>query len=378
MSRVPLAEPSLLSPAVTADARRLRWVAAVIVAVAVVGVLVPAGPGWDFANFYDTGSRAATGHLDDIYHPERPIGGRQPQGQMAYWSPPLSAFFYVPLAVLPPLAALVAFKVLGTLAWMTALWLLAQEHLRHTGTAPGARGRYLLLMAAGLLIFQPIWAIYRVGGQTTPFVLLLFTLALRAHVRGRVWAMAAASVIACLVKPAFALVPAWLLVPSSWRVPVALATAGAVVGLVGLVVVGLPLHLEFLDVLRRGAQGSFGWPFNSSLYVVAESVKAARPAWSAPLDAGVLALKLLVVGLVGHAMWRARALDVPRRPVGIATCCWPSPARCWCRRSCGNTTCNCCCRCGPTCWPCAGNSRGAPAGCSGRRSSPACCRTSWS
>lgn len=294
-----------------ADGPARRWIAFLIVLLATVGVLVPAGPGWDFANFYDTGQRAAAGQLSDIYHPDRLIAGAQPQGSMAYWSPPLSAYFYVPLALLPPLVALALFKLSGTVAWMIALWLLVLDHRPHAGPDSAARDRFTLGVAAGVLVFQPIWAIYRVGGQTTPFVLLLFTLALRAHVRGRVWAMAAATVVACLVKPAFALVPAWLLVPSTWRVPVALAVVGGATALGAVAWIGIPLHLEFLDVVRRGAQGGFGWQFNSSLYVVGESLKAAGPAWVAPVNAGVLLAKLVVAGLVGYTAWQARALDAP-------------------------------------------------------------------
>ncbi|MCC6988439.1 MAG: DUF2029 domain-containing protein [Acidobacteria bacterium] len=282
-----------------------------IIVLATVGILVPAGPGWDFANFYDTGARAAAGQLADIYHPERPIDHHAPQGGMASWSPPLSAYFYVPLALLPPLAALTLFKLLGTAAWMTALWRLMRDHAPHAGATAGAAERYQLLAAAGVLVFQPIWAIYRVGGQTTPFVFLLFTLALRAHVRGRAWGMAVASLTACLVKPAFALVPAWLVVMSSWRVLAALVTVAAAAGLLGLAVAGVPLHQEFLEVLRRGAAGGFPWPFNSSLYVVGESLKLAGPAWGAPVGAALLLVKVAVVAIVGHAAWTARALDVP-------------------------------------------------------------------
>lgn len=314
MAAAPIVDPLLHASAIydaSIDVRRRRRVVALIVVVAAVGILVPAGPGWDFANFYDTGARAAAGQIEDIYHPDRAIAGHAPQGSMAYWSPPLSAYFYVPLAALSPLVALAVFKLLGTLAWMTALWLLVLEHLPHAGAAPGARDRYLLLVAAGVLIFQPIWAIYRVGGQTTPLVLLLFTVALRAHVRGRAWVMALATAVACLVKPAFALVPAWLLVPSTWRVHVALAVVGAATGLLGLAAAGIPLHLEFLDVLRRGAQGGFPWTFNSSIYVVGESLKLAGPAWSGPVGAAMLVVKLAVAALVGSAAWQARGLDAP-------------------------------------------------------------------
>lgn len=311
MSVVPLIDPLVVPPAraQASAARRVRRLAAGLIVLAVAGILVPAGPGWDFANFYDTGARALAGQMADIYHPERQIDHQAPQGGMAYWSPPLSAYFYVPMAALPPLVALTVFKLFGTLAWAAALWLLVADHLPHAPARPDARDEYLELLLAGLIVFQPIWAIYRVGGQTTPFVLLLFTLALRAHVRGQFWRMAAAVVTACLIKPAFALVPAWLVLPSTWRVPLALAVVGAAVGLLGLAVAGVPLHLEFLDVVRKGAAGGFPWPFNSSLYVVGESLKGAGPGVAGAAGVVLLGLKLAVAALVAVAAWQARQLD---------------------------------------------------------------------
>jgi hypothetical protein len=47
-----------------------------IALVAITGILVPAGLGWDFANFYDTGRRAAAGQLMNIYDPTTTIAGR--------------------------------------------------------------------------------------------------------------------------------------------------------------------------------------------------------------------------------------------------------------------------------------------------------------
>ena len=51
-----------------------------IALVAITGILVPAGLGWDFANFYDTGRRAAAGQLMTIYDPTATIAGQAPQG----------------------------------------------------------------------------------------------------------------------------------------------------------------------------------------------------------------------------------------------------------------------------------------------------------
>jgi Glycosyltransferase family 87 len=293
------------------DSRWLRGLLALIVLLAGVGIAVPAGPGWDFANFYDTGRRAAAGQIADIYSPTRLIAGAAPQGTLSYWSPPLSAYFFAPLAWLPPLGALAAFKAAGTLAWMAALWMLYQLHAPHAGAGADAQVRFAAAMAAALLLFQPIWAIYRIGGQTTPFVLLSLTVALRAHQRGRRWTMAGAVVLACLFKPAFALVPALLLVASGAGVWVALATVAAAVAALSVGTIGWPLHREFLDVARQGATAGFGWAYNSSLFVLAETVRDAQGQLPPLAGTIVTVVKAGLGAVILHAAWQARSLTVP-------------------------------------------------------------------
>src|SRR5688572_27622302 len=63
-----------------------------------VGIIVPAGIGWDFANFYDAGRRVASGQAADLYNPDNLIAGQPPQGSTGFFGAPLSALFYVPLA----------------------------------------------------------------------------------------------------------------------------------------------------------------------------------------------------------------------------------------------------------------------------------------
>src|SRR5688572_7907331 len=103
--------------------------AAIISVAAAIGILVPAGSGWDFANFYDTGRRIVGWQVADLYDPSSLITGATPQGAMSFWGAPLSALLYAPLGWLAPGAALIAFKVVGTAALFVALWILYRHNL---------------------------------------------------------------------------------------------------------------------------------------------------------------------------------------------------------------------------------------------------------
>lgn len=263
-------------------------------------LIIPAGIGWDFANFYDTGRRVAAGQLQDIYHPTTLIAGAQPQGLMAFWGAPVSAWFYAPLSALPPSAALIAFKLVAVLATAGALVLLYLLTRDCVLDHPEARARYAAQFAFLVLLFQPFWTIFRVGGQTTPVALLLLVLAMMSYVRGRYPATAVWLVLVVLVKPAFLLVPAFLALVSGRRYLVSLVAVGAVVALGSILVFGWPIHREFLEILRRGSEKPSPWPFNSSLYIVADAFRPIRD--SIPIrgaggwfpDALRLGVKLLV------------------------------------------------------------------------------------
>lgn len=150
------------------------------------GVVTPAGIGWDFANFYDTGRRVAAGQLADIYDATTPIAGEQPSTELDFFGTPLSALLYAPLALFGPQAALVVFKLECTLAMWAGLYLLYRFTRRTADPEVVASGRLLALFAGAALLFQPFWTIYRVGGQSMPTVFLLLVAGLVAHVRGNV------------------------------------------------------------------------------------------------------------------------------------------------------------------------------------------------
>src|SRR5262245_33161685 len=183
----------------------------------IVGIIVPAGPGWDFANFYDTGRRVAAGEIQNIYNPDTLIAGEKPQGNMRFWSTPLSALFYVPLSYFSPTGALVIFKIENTLAYFAALALLYLHYRKFAEDLPLAQWQFGAAFAFLSLIYQPFWTVYRVGGQTTPTVFLLLTLALVSYTGGRFFVSALLLVLAAMIKPTFATVLLFLAAISGVR-----------------------------------------------------------------------------------------------------------------------------------------------------------------
>jgi hypothetical protein len=257
-----------------ATVRRLTGIIIVLIAAGcAVGVAVPAGHGWDFANFYDAGRRVATGQVQDLYTPGSPIAGAPPQGVMAFWGTPISAALYVPMGWFPPPVALALFKIQNVAAYAASLGLLFVFYRRFVPESPVARAQFGALFAFLCLIYQPFWTVFRVGGQTTPTVLLLFVLALVWHTRSRFWASAFCVVLAGILKPALAPALALLLCVSGvaffTKAIVLLAAAGAL----SLVTMGWPAHTAFIGLMLGGVRDTFPWHLNSSLYVLIEHLR---------------------------------------------------------------------------------------------------------
>ena len=282
--------------------RRWMWLfVALIAAGGVIGVAVPAGLGWDFANFYDTGRRVAAGQIADLYHPRSLIGGQPPQGTTGFFGVPLSALLYVPMSGLAPETALVAFKIQNVLAFGATFVVLLAFYRPFASGDANAPERYAAVFAFLFLIYQPFWTIFRVGGQTTPTVLLLLTLGLVFHSRAQLWGAAICLAVAAHIKPALAPALLFLLCVSGvsflWRTAAVLAAAG----LLSLLALGWPIHAEFLDLMRRSSGHTWAWYFNSSLYIVLDNLRmyaggpAASGAVSLWLTIASYAIKLAVV-----------------------------------------------------------------------------------
>ena len=258
--------------------RILTGVALALIAIGcAIGVAVPAGTGWDFANFYDAGHRVVARQVADLYRQERPIGGQSPQGRMRFWSAPLSAALFAPLALLPPERALIAFKLQNVMALALALALLYWYVERFVVNDPNESAKFRAIFAVLCLLYQPFWTVFRVGGQSTPTVFLLVVIALLCFVTSRTLTAAMLLVGAAMIKPTLAIMIAFLVCVSGIGFAASVVAAGATLGVVSLLLMGWPIHGEFLRAAIEGSQLARGWQYNSSLYVPIENLRLLVP-----------------------------------------------------------------------------------------------------
>lgn len=243
---------------------------ALTLVIIVVGLLTPWGLGLDFANFYDAGHKALIGQIDDLYDPTALIDGQEPLGNMSFFSAPLTSYLYAPMAVLPPHSALFLFKLTGTLAALAGLLLLYRQLQPATGETRHERLAFFAIFSGAVLLFQPFWTIYRVGGQTTPFVFLFFVLALQKFGRGQSVQAALFYGLAVLIKPAFAPGAILLFLFSDNRFRLSAAVAGVLIAALSLAVFGVQTHIDFLDKIRGETQGLMDPTINSSPFSFVE------------------------------------------------------------------------------------------------------------
>ena len=295
--------------------QRLSWaIVGLMLVGSIVGIVTPAGPGWDFGNFYDTGRRAAAGELQNIYDPLTPIAGQEPQGKMRFWGPPISAYLYVPLSWFQPLTALVIFKIENVLVFAATFVTLFLFYVRFVPGGEVGRWRFAALFALLCLIYQPFWTVFRVGGQTTPTVLMLLTFALVLHTSARFWESALCVCLAALIKPAFAPLLAFLLCVSGLTFFYSAGAVLIVAGLVSLLLLGWPIHMTFLDRVLKDSQATFEWYSNSSLYVLINNLRdslgpaATAGAYTVLFTALGLGMKILALGTVIYLTMKSRRL----------------------------------------------------------------------
>jgi alpha-1,2-mannosyltransferase len=314
-----------------------RWVVAALVLANLVALFIEMGLGWDFANFYDAGNKIAAGEARNLYDPEALIAGQAPQGHMEFVGTPLSAVLYAPLAPLSPRAALFAFKLQNALAYLAGLWLLFRHCRRYAPQSESRQARFAALFAVLLLIYQPLWTVYRVGGQTTPTIFLLLVAGWLLHERGRLWGSALALVVVVAIKPAFVLMLALLALISGRAFLLRSAVLGLGAALLSIAVLGWPLHRTFLEFAVQLSNQSTVWVYNSALTVPIESLHLAwTPDITAPRIAGlalaVFAVRFAVVGFFSWLVLTSRrqgwSAQVRRHfdwPIAIVFCLMAAP-----------------------------------------------------
>ena len=267
---------------------------AVSIAAAQIGVGIGKGEGlsWDFANYYDAGRKVAAGELAALYDPDAIIAGQAPQGRMAYLAPPLSAILFVPLAWFPPQEALVVFKVENAVASVLALALLFWCYRRMGAASFGSSRAFAAVFCLAAAAYQPFWEVYHVGGQATPTSFLALVVGLCCYVRGRDLIAAVFLVIAVTIKPGFVVALVMLAVLTGPRFMAYTTAAGLALAAVSILWAGWPLHAAFLE--RLADRGPKVWPFNSSLTVAFDNLRAMPDPPIAPATASRLALGIRI------------------------------------------------------------------------------------
>jgi hypothetical protein len=277
-----------------------------IVTGCLIGIVVPAGLGWDFGNFYEAGRLVAANQVGELYRPDRVAGASASIGHMRFWSAPLSAAFLAPLSLMQPTTALVVFKIQNTIALGLGLALLYLHCRRFV--EPAHRRDFTAAFATLSLIYQPFWTIFRVGGQTTPTVFLLLVIALLCHTKSRLLASASLLVVAAMIKPTLAVMCAFLVCVAGSSFMVALFAALTVLGLLSVATMGWAVHQEFLKVLAEGTQMLRPWVFNSSLYVPFENLRLLETSgpWNSSLVILEWILRFIVIGTFVVVLQRSR------------------------------------------------------------------------
>lgn len=304
-------------------ARILGWAMLGLCALWVLwGLWKPWGITLDFANFYDAGQKARAGQFADLYNPFALIGGQPPLGNMSFFSAPMTSYLYVPLAMLGPHSALLAFKIADTLALIAGLVLLYRHLCPLTGGSEGARLTFFALFCTALALFQPFWTIYRTGGQTTPFVFLLLVAGLIAYGRGGDRTAALLYAAAVLVKPVlapgaillFALSPA----PFRWTA----LTCGLAVAVLSVAGFGLGLHMDFVRIILNESSGLLHPSMNSNPFAFLEPLFVAPadygaggriPALPRAVETGLRLATLALLLAEAVTVWRSRLHPAARR-----------------------------------------------------------------
>ena len=260
----------------------------------------------DFANYFDIGQKAAAGEFDHLFDPFALIDGKKPFGTMSFLGPPLTAYLYIPLTWMEPRTGIFVFKLVGALVQFAAMILIWRECRSLAGSTQAQRATFFALFAWMALVFQPMQAIFNVGGQTTPFAFLAATLGWLAFRRDRMALAALAVSAAVILKPGFGIAAVILFFWSTDRFRIAAALAGAVFVGLSAYVLGLDLNLDFFAQTRAEAgfvkapwlnSNPFGWV--EALFVPPSDFRfdALRDDW---LNALLLSLRLggvvLVVG----------------------------------------------------------------------------------
>ena len=315
-----------------------RYLNALLVSVLIVraaaALVSTSGIGWDFAGYHRVGRAVLEGQKVFLY-------ARSPL--YTYYGFPLTAYAFIPLAMMPRREALALFKGCDLVWTALALALLYAPFRRRAG--PWLGGYTLTAYLAIALAYGPVWTLYLSGGQVTPLAFLLLVAFYRLYTGGSLTAAALSLSASILLKPVLAPMLAVFLAAGETgllrRAGLFLAAAGAV----SVTAFGLQRHWEWLGVLHQAAQGQLQpWWNNSSAWHAIETVWASRRLGSVDFNAtlaapmvwlivplrlaallALLRMARIVVRETGHPAERRHrlALIAPVAALAFSPIVWP-------------------------------------------------------
>jgi len=210
----------------------------------------------DFGRFYYSARAFLDGQ--DMYGPTMATAIRVGSDTYHLWNmnPPHFHLLILPLALVPPLAAVLVWAGMSALALVTSLWLIARE-LNFRWTAPRvfwAATGVILCSATGTLV---------VTGQVGFVLMLPVTLAWRAARHDR-WTTAAVYLgLAAGVKPFLGIFWLYLVWTRRFRAGVVMAVTGLASMALGLAIFGPDAYRAWLRVLAAVDWGFA--PMNASI-----------------------------------------------------------------------------------------------------------------
>ncbi|PWE32921.1 hypothetical protein DDZ14_07470 [Maritimibacter sp. 55A14] len=278
---------------------------ALILAGSLAGIEMQRGLGFSFSAIYDAGQRVLAGATADLYNAAAPIGGETPLGRTTYPGTPLASLLFTPLAQFEPRLAMTLYKLAGTLCLWTGLVLLYRHMRQFAGASPAERSHFFATFFGAALMFQPLWAVYAVGGSNMSFVFLLCVVGLIGHMRGR-FAVSAA----CLTIAGLLLAPLLL----ALLLPLALAgvrfrlIAGAMIAgfaLLSVLLFGIDVHLSLVTRMVYEFRHLEMPYFSGNLFTWVEVMLLSREDYftlhDTPLTVAAFALALRLAAVAGFA-----------------------------------------------------------------------------
>lgn len=289
------------------------WVAiAIILAATVHGILVHRGLGLDFANFYDAGRKARAGEFGGLYDPFATIAGEPPFSNMTFFSLPLTSYFYWPLAWMGPAKAATVFKIFSAVSVFAGLGLLYRHYQPFVRQDDRERALYFALFWIAAMFFQPFWSVFQIGGQTTPFLFLLFVLGLLSFEREQYVTTAMLMALAVCIKPAFGPGAALLFLFAPARFRVTALISAAVVLALSVLILGWSPHQAFLELMREESSKVPQPIYNSNMFAWVEPLLLPSDFYTSekpmPLSLRLLTitLRLAVIALLALGAFRLR------------------------------------------------------------------------